>query len=111
MKFHWYSLLWWFDMPMHFLGGLWLSLISIWIFPLKDLSLKSVFKIISIVFVVGVLWEVFEIVVNESIAQNPFDKLDTISDIAFDLAGGFTGVLYFSKNSLNEFKSRYDSTI
>lgn len=99
MKFHWYSLLWWFDIPMHFLGGLWLSLIALWFLNLRDISIKSIFKIIIIVFVVGILWEVFEVTVKDSITKNPFDLYDTISDLSFDIAGGFSGVFYYMKNS------------
>jgi hypothetical protein len=97
MKFYWYSSIWYFDMPMHFLGGIWLGLISIYLFPLKNYSLKSIFKIFFIVLLVGVAWEVFEILVNRLTIQDSFNTLDTISDICFDSAGGLFAIFYFLK--------------
>jgi hypothetical protein len=97
MKFYWYLSIWYFDMPMHFLGGIWLGLASIYFFPLKDNSLKSIFKIFFIVLLVGVGWEVFEILVNKFTVQDPFNFLDTVSDICFDLAGGLFAIFYFIK--------------
>ena len=107
VKFYWYSAIWWFDMPMHFLGGLWLGLAIIWLFSLKELSpperpfgwagFKLIFKIILGVLFVGILWELFEIFINKSIAQNPFNILDTVSDMCFDLVGGSLSIIYFFK--------------
>ena len=45
---------------------------------------------------VGLGWEVFEMLVNDVIAQNPFDFKDTSSDIFADLLGGFCAMLIFA---------------
>ncbi|MDE2400010.1 MAG: hypothetical protein KGL67_03345 [Patescibacteria group bacterium] len=100
-KFYWYSAIWYFDMIMHTLGGICLGLASVYFFPPKDSSLKSLLKILLFVFVVGVGWEVFEIIFYNIIAQTPFNALDTISDVFFDLAGGGLAVLYFLKNYIS----------
>ncbi len=100
MRFYWYSSIWYFDMPMHFLGGVWLGLSAIYLFPLKDYSLKSIFKIFFIVLLVGVGWELFEILVNKFTIQDPFNSLDTLSDICFDLAGGLFAILYFIRRTI-----------
>jgi len=97
MQFHWYLSIWYFDMPMHFLGGLWLGLTFIWILKVKEISLSSIIKISVFVFFVGILWELFEIIINETITGDSFDTLDTISDLSFDLTGGFIAMLYFIK--------------
>lgn len=100
-KFHWYFSVWYFDMLMHFLGGFWVALMLIWIWSgrasFPKLSANPVFKILSGVLIIGILWEIFELMVNNTIAQNPFDILDTLSDIFFDLAGGACSALYFLK--------------
>lgn len=100
-KFHWYFSIWYFDMLMHFLGGFWISLVLIWLWSGRDsfrkLSANPIFKILSGVLIIGVLWEVFELIVNNTIAQNPFDVLDTASDLFFDLAGGTFSAFYFFK--------------
>lgn len=97
LKFHWYFSIWWSDMPMHFLGGFWLGLIFIWFLKPKNLTLNAIFKIILGVLIVSLLWEVFEILVNRATIQDPFNTLDTLSDICFDLAGGFISIFYFVK--------------
>ena len=84
-------------MPMHFLGGFWLGLALIWLFSVKELSFKIIFKIILGVFFIGILWELFEISIDKTITQNPFNILDTISDMCFDLAGGALSIIYFFK--------------
>ena len=104
---HWYSALLWLDIPMHFLGGFWLSLVFIWLFTLKEREIsetlldKRNFKLITQVLfgvlIVGIMWEIFEILVNKSITKNPFDVLDTFSDIVLDLLGGLFALFYFLK--------------
>jgi len=97
LGFYWYSSVWYLDMPMHFLGGFWLGLALIWFFRLKEISLGLILKIILGVLLIGILWEIFEIVINKTITGNSFNIFDTTSDIFFDLAGGFFAVFYFLK--------------
>ncbi|MCM2339052.1 MAG: hypothetical protein NDI62_01180 [Burkholderiales bacterium] len=99
LRFHWYFSIWYFDMLMHFLGGIWLGFISIYLFNFDSGSKKSFFNIIVAVFVVGVGWEIFEIVVNAYTTENAFNFLDTISDLFFDTAGGVFALLYFLKKN------------
>ena len=47
MTFHWYSSIWWFDMPMHFMGGLWLGLIFILLFWNQELNFKLILQTFS----------------------------------------------------------------
>jgi hypothetical protein len=97
-KFYLYYSLWWIDMPMHFLGGICAGLFMVWLLPsenlFSELSWKYVFKIFLGVLLIGVLWEVFEIIFNNIIAQISFDARDTIHDISFDLSGGLYAILY-----------------
>ena len=93
-KLYWYSAIWWLDMLVHFLGGFWLGLVFLYFFPLQDKSFRSICKIFLPVFFIGIGWEVFEILVNDVIAQNLFDVMDFTSDLFFDLAGGFCAILY-----------------
>lgn len=99
-KFYWYYSIWYFDIIMHFLGGFWVGLVFIWLFYAESLSLRLVLKIILGVLLVGILWEVFEILVNNNIAQNPFNTPDTTSDLLFDLSGGLCAILYPWKRRL-----------
>jgi len=36
IKFHWYFTIWWFDMPMHFLGGVFISVSVLWLYFFKN---------------------------------------------------------------------------
>ncbi|MEK7219334.1 MAG: hypothetical protein AAB687_01505 [Patescibacteria group bacterium] len=98
-KFYWYSAVWYFDMIMHFSGGLWVGLTAIWLlFGQKSyLDLSFILKILSSVLLIGICWELFEIIFYNYIAQNPFNILDTVSDLFFDLVGGLFAILYFGK--------------
>jgi len=106
-KLYWYSAIWYFDMIMHFLGGLWIALLGFYLFLSKNQSFRlssepkalagAIIKILLFVLLVGVGWEVFEISVNDVLARNPFNALDTFSDIFFDLSGGTLATLYFFK--------------
>jgi len=96
-KFYWYASIRYFDMVMHFLGGLWVGLALLWLLFKENFSFVLIFKILLGVLVVGVLWEIFEILVNSTIAQNPFDVLDTASDLFFDFGGGLCAILYLWK--------------
>lgn len=94
--FYWYSSIWYFDMPMHFMGGFFLGLAFFWYLWPDQLSTRTMLPIVAGVLVVGVGWEVFELIFINVVAANSFHALDTFSDICFDLAGGFTALLYAS---------------
>ncbi|MBP6883669.1 MAG: hypothetical protein KBC06_00315 [Candidatus Pacebacteria bacterium] len=100
-KFYWYSSIWWFDMPMHFMGGLFLGLLFIYLFSSKDVAKTEVLKILFWVLLFGIFWEFFELYFVNHIADNPFNLLDTSSDIFFDLAGGCVALVYLSNKIMN----------
>jgi hypothetical protein len=95
-KFYLYYSLWYFDIFMHFLGGLWVAFLLFYFFFNKNFYV-FVFQILLGVLLIGILWEIFEFFVNEIIATNPFNFLDTISDIFCDLAGGVLGLILYKK--------------
>ena len=97
LKFHWYFSIWWSDMPMHFFGGFWLGLVFIWFLKPKNINFKNVAQIILATLFISLGWEIFEVLVNRVTVQDPFNTLDTISDICFDLSGAFISIFYFVK--------------
>ncbi len=105
-KFYWYYSIWYFDMIMHFLGGLCLGLVFVWLFWGKEFSSKLIFKIILGVFLISVLWEIFEVIFNNLLAGDSFNFLDTISDIFCDLAGGVFAFFYFLKRIMLKEKDK-----
>ncbi len=102
MRFHWYSIVWWFDMPMHALGGMWVALASLFIYRYKHTTTEDIFRpkmifVIALisVLVIGVLWEFFEFGMEAVGTVDLANPIDSLSDICFDLAGGVVGALYF----------------
>ncbi len=95
-----YSIVWWYDMPMHFFGGLFTALLVIafllrysW-FQNASFTKISVY-VISGVFIIGSLWEGYELAVAVMVG-NKHIILDSISDIFFDLAGSLQALfIYF----------------
>lgn len=107
--FYWYSTIWWFDMPMHFLGGFFVGLLMVylyWFSPLhKESGLQKTFSRYTVyillgVISIGLMWEVFEFVVDMYTTHNGLNVLDTLSDLCFDLAGGSTAffLLHFHRH-------------
>ncbi len=99
LKLYWYSLIWYFDMPMHFLGGAWLSFTTIWLFKISNFDKKTIWTVFFWVILVGAGWEMFEFVVDHRVGTGGFNIIDTLSDICFDLAGGFVALLYHFRKS------------
>lgn len=103
--FHWYRLFWWFDMPMHFMGGffcVWLVLyIYAKFFNNKQSSNDDDFvlnthiikKALVWAFIIGLGWEWFEWGTDLYTKAGDMHMLDSYSDLFFDMAGAFSAVL------------------
>ena len=96
-KFYLYYSVWYFDMIMHFLGGVWLGLLAFYLFTREALPTHPVLKMLFFVLVLGFGWEVFEFLFYNYIADNPFGFIDSVSDLMFDLFGGLCAILYLCK--------------
>jgi hypothetical protein len=96
-KFYWYSSIWYFDMIMHFLGGLWVGILAFYFFSPQTISFRLILKILMMVFMVGVGWEIFEVLVDKVVFLNSFSIIDTVSDIIFDIIGGIAAIFYYMK--------------
>ncbi len=106
---HLYYLIWWFDIPMHMLGGLWVALTSLVIYyhtgwiTRKDRSTSFVVAgAIATTLFIGLLWEVFEFSVEHLVKLNDNGLLDTLKDLVDDLIGGTVGTIIFIKKGYNK---------
>lgn len=103
-KFFWYYSIWYFDMPMHMLGGFISGLVSIFILSSKKFlhssNIALILKILAGVLIIGIAWEIFEFSANTYFVKSLFlaNRLDSVSDIFFDLSGGIIAILYYFKN-------------
>lgn len=81
---------WWFDIPMHLLGGLWAGLCAAWLVARRGYPLTLTWCLVFALFV-GVGWEVFEYI--EKIAQPQYLDYwpDTVKDIVMDILGAGIG--------------------
>lgn len=90
--FYWYSAMWWFDIPMHIMGGMFLGLFGGALFfkKLRDLSNKeALVTILLFVLIIGLGWEVFEYIVQTIIKGQQLANIpDSIKDMVMDLLGG-----------------------
>lgn len=97
-----YNEIWWWDIMLHFLGGVWLAMSGFWFVYLSDKfnikrSVKNFFIATLVpVLVIGLGWEVFEYV-NGITFVLPGERyeIDTIGDVFVDLAGGMLVYLYY----------------
>lgn len=88
------------DIVTHFLGGVWVSLGAILFFftagvvrlPWRDARVVAVVSLVATL-AVGLGWEVYELMVG--LADPVQDRVDTLADLAFDLAGGLAAFWYF----------------
>lgn len=98
VSFYLYWRLWWFDIPMHAIGGLWAGLCAAWFLARREKPF-SLAWCLGFAFVVGIAWEVFEY--SEGIAAPYFldYPLDTLKDLTADLVGAAAGYLLARRGS------------
>ncbi len=97
-EFFLYWKFWWFDIVMHFLGGLWVGLSALWFYSFsgffedvrKDKPFIFLLSFLSVL-VVGLGWEVFEFLIEIDFSNNYIS--DTSLDLIMDILGGITASL------------------
>lgn len=110
-----YANIWWFDIPMHILGGAWVAFIFFYYFFYKEKILDKNMRfaeifIFTIGFVafIGVMWELWEYLVSYYFSitysiPNYYEfghngesaVFDTIKDLTNDLFGGLIAIIIF----------------
>jgi hypothetical protein len=90
-----YWTVWWMDMLVHTLGGVWVALTVLWLMSLRKeihFNFKTGVMVLWGVIIVGILWEVFELATGvTSFADGMVYVLDTVSDMIMDIIGGIIG--------------------
>jgi hypothetical protein len=91
--FYWDSF--WFDALMHFLGGLAMGMIFLWLWYSSGLFEKSLptkreamIATVAFAMLVGIGWEVFEYVYGIANPVGGNYPVDTFHDLLFDFVGG-----------------------
>jgi predicted membrane-bound spermidine synthase len=84
---------WWYDIVLHFLGGLWVALAFQWYAHLRE-RLVLIIPTICVVLIVGIGWEAFELMIGAPREDN--FMFDTSLDILMDVLGGVVGYAWAS---------------
>ncbi len=106
LKFYLYWTYKWVDIPMHIMGGMIVSSMGLWAIyfsPLKNLLLnnskKTLLVSVIIIFIVGFLWEVFELQFG-LISYSLVDRIDSIKDMFDDIIGALIAGWYFLEKNV-----------
>ncbi len=106
LQFFLYWMYSWFDIMMHFLGGLFVSLMTLWFFFESGYvniyrSIQNVVIIAggSIVFI-GIGWEILEVLAGIPIEENFIS--DTVTDLIMDVIGASIAIFIFIKLFLHK---------
>lgn len=105
-----YMEIWWWDILLHFLGGIWLAMSGFWLLYLSNKvnckkSVRNFFIATLVpVFIIGIAWEVFEYVNGITfVLPGEVYEIDTVGDVFVDLAGGLLVYLYHRLKYWKEF--------
>jgi hypothetical protein len=108
--FYWYSAIWWFDIPMHILGGMFLAFAAGALFfkVLLPLDFKERIVIILLfVLIAGLGWELFEYFVQNFIKGDQLASFpDSVKDMMMDLFGGIVAS-YFVLRALKRYNKAH----
>ena len=106
VAFSLFWLLWWYDIPMHFLGGVVLGAFILWLIGriggpfVKPSGVSAIVLSLSLTLFIGVVWEVFEY--KFDIAYNSVLGYwaDTAKDLLVDLAGAALVLWWYLKRTV-----------
>ncbi len=99
---YWYWTYRWFDVPMHFLGGMWVGLFLLWIWfrsgYVKKVSRPLIVSLVGVL-CIGLVWEGYEYAVWMLLSEGlPFGYYgDTLKDVCMDLLGAGGAYLLYKK--------------
>jgi hypothetical protein len=83
---------WWFDLPMHFLGG---AVLALGVFSAYEFSAplpkrwQRLLPVMSAVLIIALVWEYYEVLIGIPIESD--HEVDTLTDIFLGLVGGAVG--------------------
>lgn len=98
-----YWIIWWYDIPMHFFGGLFTGLLVVYILlSYKKTAYIQTFKIILfsllLTFLITILWEFYEYFIKTILAGEKFDLIDSSSDILFGMIGALQAIFIYKRH-------------
>lgn len=103
MYYNLYIKLWWYDIPMHILGGIWVALMFFyWFYERNEILKKENGFLNNIIFALGFValfgtfWELYEYSFDTFFTDLHLQTLsDTLKDLVDDLMGGLLASIYY----------------
>src|SRR3989344_9420295 len=86
LVFYFYWTLAWYDIMMHFLGGLTIGVFLICIFRIANISTRSFLVVFLLAMFISIDWEIFEYV-NDIVDPTENYAIDTAYDLVMDALG------------------------
>lgn len=90
LEFFLFWKLWWFDILLHFLGGVWAALASAWFLSVMERT-PQLFSVVLCALLIAIGWEVFEFVLG--FPREEAYVFDVTLDIVMGVLGGLLGAL------------------
>lgn len=88
--------IWWYDILLHTLGGVLISYVFMELIKVYGYQFRKVVHMfipaIAAALVIGLLWELFELISGATFVSKAGYKTDTIIDIICDITGALIGV-------------------
>ncbi len=82
-----YFTIWWWDIPAHFLGGVWVGLFAAWFLQKRDRRF-TIARCALAALAIGIGWEIFEYCFDLGGSDFMGYWADTLKDLSMDAAGG-----------------------
>ncbi len=95
---YWYASIWWFDMLMHTIGGVFVAFVGATYLFRRTQALtwgEYFITLALLVFIIGLAWEYYEYVVQYYVKGVQLASVaDSVSDLICDMIGGSVGALF-----------------
>ena len=103
---------WWYDVLLHFIGGLWVASTFFWLYYEGGFAKKPKYTLanfflftLGATIVVGIAWEIFEYIFGLTyILPGESYSIDTICDMGMDIIGSLCVYLFYRLYFWRKFK-------
>ena len=117
--FHWNYSVWWYDLFLHFLGGMWVAIAARKhvVGPMGSIGRMGLILIVALVALVGVTWEIYEFTIDELFFEERArwraqeGNTDTMTDLMMDLLGGVATASFFAHRSYRTNKTNLSTKL